>query len=398
MEIAELRAFLGSLPDETTRQYEVELTNAATRHNNDETRARLRTILMEEQTEEVGYNAFYCLNIMYRRSKDFSKLNRLFEQYGERFAHHPTYSHLYSLFSIESDSFYDYNTILQATWEDAEAFRDNAGFVHLFADVFVTTYEKAGIHDPEKFIQDWYDKALSAVNRAIDLDPSYAKYYCTKARILCVGGEYEQAEHYVNHAIDYEDSQRGDYILRIQSYQYYRIMIKMRCMEQQFNTRLDELRRRKKAAPALREDEEVYPYTGDEPFVFVSYSHADSPAVNRVLALLQSSGVRLWFDKGGIPGDVDYTDHIATRIMDSSAVIFMVSSSSVKSEYARMEFRSAKRNGKPPVCLFLEDTLLSPGMRMEIDMCQQLLLYQMDDSTMLRLLLSILPSSTIAAI
>ena len=44
MEIAELRAFLSSLPDEKTCQYEVELTIFATRHNNDETRARLPAI------------------------------------------------------------------------------------------------------------------------------------------------------------------------------------------------------------------------------------------------------------------------------------------------------------------------------------------------------------------
>ena len=39
-------------------------------------------------------------------------------------------------------------------------------------------------------------------------------------------------------------------------------------------------------------------YDGDEPYVFVSYSHADTVRVEGVLNILQQNGIRFWYDEG----------------------------------------------------------------------------------------------------
>ena len=39
-------------------------------------------------------------------------------------------------------------------------------------------------------------------------------------------------------------------------------------------------------------------YTGDEPYVFVSYSHDNSSVVFPELAWLKESGFNIWYDEG----------------------------------------------------------------------------------------------------
>lgn len=392
--------FLNSLPDEKTRIYEVKLTEFAVNNNHEIMRNNLIEIMEEVFSDKVCYNAFYCLNIMYRRTKDYPKLNSLIEGNANRFKKHITYQHLYTLYCIESDSIYDYGEILRSTYNDSKVFKDNAGFVHLFADVFATIFEKGGICDVNKFISDWYEEALHAVNKAIEMDPLYAKYYCTKARILCTNKEFDQAEYYINYAIGYEDSQRSDYILRIQSYQYYKIMIKMQNLTDRFDKRLNsiETNTNTEIEGCRKNDfikDELKPYIGNEPFIFVSYSHNDSEEVYRLLKLLQDRGLRIWFDKGGIPASVDFTEFIAQKIIDCEQVLFMVSPSSVNAEYVRMEIRSALENRKIPICVFLESTVMSPGMRMQIGGYQHIYKYEMNDNEFINSLMPIFPKDVL---
>ena len=39
-------------------------------------------------------------------------------------------------------------------------------------------------------------------------------------------------------------------------------------------------------------------YKGDEPYVFVSYSHSDASAVYPELVWLKESGFNVWYDEG----------------------------------------------------------------------------------------------------
>ena len=58
----------------------------------------------------------------------------------------------------------------------------------------------------------------------------------------------------------------------------------------------------------------------------------------------------------------------------------MVSPNSVNAEYVRMEIFSAIKNGKTPICVFLEETTLSPGMSMQIERFQHVFKYTLTDN------------------
>ena len=40
------------------------------------------------------------------------------------------------------------------------------------------------------------------------------------------------------------------------------------------------------------------PYKGNEPYIFISYAHADDQAVGNVLENMEKNGVRFWYDDG----------------------------------------------------------------------------------------------------
>ena len=54
-------------------------------------------------------------------------------------------------------------------------------------------------------------------------------------------------------------------------------------------------------------------YQGDEPYVFVSYSHEDEAVVFKEIRLLQDHGVNVWYDDG-IAAGLEWSDALAQAI------------------------------------------------------------------------------------
>ena len=396
MEKEELIDFLSELPNERTRDYELLITRFVGKRG-DAIDSLLESIIDECSDDMVAYNAFYALNVINRRNKDYAKLQLLFDRFEKRFRKHITFDHLKALFEIEADSFYDYSEILKSTYKDSELFNDNAGFVHAFASVFVTIYERGGIKNPTAYIDEWYDLALNAINNSIELDPNYAKYYCTKARILCIKAEYREANILIDKAISYEDSKRNDYALRISNYQYYKMMVQMhiqidKLKEMILNGQGDSLSGLlNNDSYELAGDAKDSPvaYEGDKPYAFVSYSHKDKAAVFEIIRLLQKAGVRIWYDYG-IPVGTDYAEVIGEKIANSSAYIQFISPNSINSEFCRKELNLASHYKLTPCIIFLSETTLSPGMMLRLDLYERLNWYQLSQQAFLDKIVPIL--------
>ena len=400
--------FLSKVPHERTREYELSLTNYVLENNSPELRAELERITAEHSDPQIAYNAFYCLNIIYRRAKDYFKVSKLFSRYTQKFAKHITFEHLKVLFEIESGSMYDYDEVLNVTYKDSELFNDNAGFVHLFADVFITIYENGHIRDKEAFLNEWYQLALGAVNKAIMLDENYAKYYCTKARILCVVNEFDEAINYINKAISIERSDRRDYTLRICNYQYYKMMINMNkklfymIESGAFSANAGALAVQNAfseagvpviagspvaagnpAAPkSAAVGKKPKAYRGKAPYAFISYSHVNSIEAYNLIALLQRNGVKTWFDEG-IDVGVEYAEFIAGKLSGSSAFIILITPDAVNSEFVRKELQMAMDLKMKPICVYLKETMLSPGMMIHLNIYEHIKYYETTEADFL---------------
>lgn len=70
-------------------------------------------------------------------------------------------------------------------------------------------------------------------------------------------------------------------------------------------------------------------YKGDEPYVFVSYSHSNSSAVYSELVWLKEAGFNIWYDEGISPGFA-WRDEVALALTQCSVFLNFITPKSVK--------------------------------------------------------------------
>lgn len=86
-------------------------------------------------------------------------------------------------------------------------------------------------------------------------------------------------------------------------------------------------------------------YDGDDPYCFVSYSHANTDQVYGVLNALAERKFRLWYDDSMEIGD-DFRKELYERISRCEAFLLFISPESMRSKYCGMEIITAHQLGK----------------------------------------------------
>ena len=328
----ELISALTAHEEECSREFEADLSAFCTRHMDAQLVQQLRQLVTEGE-EDLAYRAFYALTIIYRNRKDYQQLQALFEE-NPHFAGHPSYHHLLILFQLEAETFFDALELLELAREDARQHRDNAGYLHLFAHLFVYTCEKSRGEMREQVRREYYDDVEQAVEDAIRLDPAYAKFYCTKARVVAQRGRYAEAYSLINKAVATESSARKDYALRLLDYRHCETVILLQEQREYFQGEMEKLR---KSVPSLPKPKTFVPgrgpkaYEGAEPYCFVSYAHINSDRVYPIVEQLMQRGIRLWYDDG-IEAGSDFREFIAEKIRDSWQVLLFA----IKRNFCRL--------------------------------------------------------------
>jgi DNA-binding winged helix-turn-helix (wHTH) protein/TolB-like protein len=132
-------------------------------------------------------------------------------------------------------------------------------------------------------------------------------------------------------------------------------------------------------------------YEGDEPYVFVCYSHDDREQVYHELTRLRGAGINVWYDEGISIGS-EWTDEIANAIADCSHFLYFVSRTSVESNYCLNEVHLASDDKKLLVPVFLERTELPRSLQLTIGRFQALSKYSVPEREYARKLLATLGS------
>lgn len=101
-------------------------------------------------------------------------------------------------------------------------------------------------------------------------------------------------------------------------------------------------------------------YEGDEPYIFVSYSHRDIPAVRPILKRIEQEKFRFWYDDTMEVGE-DFRSELRTRIENCTAFLLFISESSMMSKYCGMEIITAFKNNKRIYPVNLDDTAEIPA-------------------------------------
>ena len=120
------------------------------------------------------------------------------------------------------------------------------------------------------------------------------------------------------------------------------------------------------------------PYKGNEPYIFISYAHADDQAVGNVLENMEKNGVRFWYDDGIEVGS-EWPEYIAERLASANMMIAFVSNAYAMSNNCRKEMHYAVSRGIKIINIFLEAADLTPGMTLQIGNIFALMKYNMEE-------------------
>ena len=122
----------------------------------------------------------------------------------------------------------------------------------------------------------------------------------------------------------------------------------------------------------------IYPYSGDEAFIFASYSHRDMQTVFEIIRGFQKRGYRVWFDEGIDPG-TEWDEYIADHIDRCSYMIAFLSDNYFGSSNCRDELAFARDLDKPRLLVYIEQTKLPAGMAMRLMRIQAIHEYKYED-------------------
>ena len=376
------RKLFSELPREESRDYEKQIAKISATCTSSEQKSALQRMI--DSADPYAFESFYCLCTVYRRSRDYELMRQLILSH-QYFKDRISFNHIVIQYQVHSESMYDYDELLESAYDDAISLLDNAGFLQSFCNAFATICENCNEEDFKSIFQRWFKHALKFINRAITLDPTYAKFYWTKARILSFNGEFIEANRLISQAISIEDSSRPDYFLTILNYQQTKNAIVMRqkidgLMHRidQIESLIDEMSAAMKQIIAPKESQkrepEVCPkaYEGNQSFVFVSYAHKDKEEVYSIINELQHAGIRVWYDNGVRAGE-EWPDEIGEHLVRSALAIVMLSANSINSKYVRREINLADNESIKILPIVLDNSRLPKGIQLQLGLNQQLL-------------------------
>ena len=122
-----------------------------------------------------------------------------------------------------------------------------------------------------------------------------------------------------------------------------------------------------------------YPaYRGKAPYVFVSYAHLDADRVFAEIRRFNEAGFNVWYDEGIAPGN-EWSDEIAEALSNCAVFVVMLTPVSAPRENVLNEIDYALNEKKPFLAIYLEETELTPGMKLRTSRKQAILKYNMTE-------------------
>lgn len=118
-------------------------------------------------------------------------------------------------------------------------------------------------------------------------------------------------------------------------------------------------------------------YLGAEPYVFVSYAHADKERVYPQIARWHAMGHRIWYDPGIAPG-TEWLRELTRALAGASRMIVFVSQNAAKSDYVLREVLTAQA---PILAVHLEPSPVDSTLGFRLSDTQALFAYELPEAS-----------------
>jgi tetratricopeptide (TPR) repeat protein len=117
-------------------------------------------------------------------------------------------------------------------------------------------------------------------------------------------------------------------------------------------------------------------YSGNKPFVFASYAHADKLDVYPIIDYLNKMNIKIWYDEG-IPVSENWKRSIAHNLERCKTFLVFVSPQILSSEYVKKEISFAFKKNKPFFAVYLKETTLPTELEFEMADIQAMMKFLM---------------------
>ena len=110
-------------------------------------------------------------------------------------------------------------------------------------------------------------------------------------------------------------------------------------------------------------------YNGDDPYIFISYSHKDTEIVWPILLQMQKDGYRFWYDDG-IEAGSSWDDIISQHVQEGGYFIAFLSDAYLQSDNCQQELKFAISKKKTVLTVYMHELLLPAGLEMRLSTSQ----------------------------
>jgi TolB-like protein len=110
-------------------------------------------------------------------------------------------------------------------------------------------------------------------------------------------------------------------------------------------------------------------YSGDEPYIFVSYSHDDAIQVYPEITHLKDQGFKIWYDEGITPGST-WSDEVALALTQCKVFLYFITPRSVASTNCLNEVNFCQSRERKILSVHLEQTELPIGLELSLSAIQ----------------------------
>jgi tetratricopeptide (TPR) repeat protein len=107
-------------------------------------------------------------------------------------------------------------------------------------------------------------------------------------------------------------------------------------------------------------------YSGNEPYIFVCYAHANKGLVFPLIKQLHEKGYRIWYDEGLETG-TEWADNIAEHLKGASSMLLFITPKSIISDNVKDEIHYAINEKIPVAPVFLQKTKLEEGLKLRLN-------------------------------
>jgi len=130
-------------------------------------------------------------------------------------------------------------------------------------------------------------------------------------------------------------------------------------------------------------------YSGEKSYIVLSYVHKDMKVVFNIIDKLHKKGYRIWYDEGLELGD-KWAEIIGKKIVHCNQLLICLSPDSICSRNVRNEIDLAIRENKDMLVVYLKETRLSSGLKLQIGSVQHINKFEVKQDMFLNKLCSVL--------